>query len=72
MKRRAIVVVCPKSSSHGDLPGTEADAQNYLNYLQSSEGGAWNLDEISIFRNPSRAALKLALSSTWSPTANEN
>ncbi|MEQ1917807.1 MAG: caspase family protein [Elusimicrobiota bacterium] len=65
MKRRAFIVVGPKSSRHGDLPGTEADAQNYVDYLQSSEGGAWNPDEISVFRNPSRAALKHALSSTW-------
>lgn len=65
MKRRAIIVVCPKSSRHGDLPGTEADAQNYLNYLQSAEGGAWNPDEIAVYRNPSRAELLRALSSTW-------
>lgn len=65
MKRRAIVVVCPKSSRHGDLPGTEADAKNYLDYLQSVEGGAWNSDEIAVYRNPSRAELLRALASTW-------
>jgi len=65
MKRHAIIVVCPKSSKYGDLPGAEADAQNYLDYLPSAEGGAWNPGEIALFRNPSRAELKLALTSTW-------
>lgn len=53
MRRKAVIVICPGArGTRGFLPGAEADAKLYTEFLCSLAGGAWNLSEITVLRNP--------------------
>ena len=55
MKRRAFIVVTPNCPGQKPLPGADDDAREWVSFLSSPEGGAWNVDdEITVMKNPSK------------------
>lgn len=50
MKRRAILILNDGGPSNY-LPGVKVDKVNYLNFLKSDEGGAWEDNEIRVYEN---------------------
>lgn len=58
MKRFAILIAAPKLKDHRPLPGTEVDVAKLQAWLRSNQGGAWELNEIKTFSNPSHSDLK--------------
>lgn len=50
MKRRAILIFNDGGPSNY-LPGVKIDKANYINFLKTPEGGAWENDEITVYDN---------------------
>jgi hypothetical protein len=61
MKRKAILIESSNVSGESDLPGARIDIENWLRFLSSRIGGAWDSDEIVILRKPSLSQLDSAL-----------
>jgi hypothetical protein len=61
MTRKAILIEASKTSS-GDLPGARADVNNFRRWLQTANGGAWELSEITVLSHPTTGALEVQLS----------
>ena len=59
MKRRAILIFNDGGPSNY-LPGVKIDKANYLKFLKSSEGGAWEDSEIKVYDNDCNKDLLLA------------
>lgn len=59
MKRRAILIFNDGGPSNY-LPGVKIDKANYLKFLKSAEGGAWEDSEIMVYDNNCDRALLLA------------
>ena len=59
MKRRAILIFNDGGPSNY-LPGVKVDKANYLNFLKSAEGGAWEDSEIKVYDNDCNKDLLLA------------
>lgn len=59
MKRRAILIFNDGGPSNY-LPGVTVDKANYLNFLKSPEGGAWENPEIKVYDNNCSKELLLA------------
>ena len=57
MKRRAIIIECPNSSTYQQLQGTGADVAAYTSFLKSCAGGAWDDSEIQTFTDPKKDEL---------------
>ena len=58
MKRQAILIGAPGSSySLNYLHGVEFDIKNYIKFLKSPSGGAWNNSEIMSVMNPDKEKL---------------
>jgi len=53
LERRAIIIASPDE----DIPGVLVDEDNWLSYLSSPYGGAWEKHEISVLRNPRKDKL---------------
>ena len=59
MKRRAILIF--NDGGPGNyLPGVKVDKENYLKFLKSPEGGAWEDNEIKVYDNDCNRTLLLA------------
>ena len=58
MKRKALLI----GNSRG-LTGVQIDLDNFESFLHSNEGGAWNLDEITVLPNATNKQLNLAIES---------
>lgn len=59
MKRRAILIFNDGGPSNY-LPGVKIDKANYLKFLKSPEGGAWEDSEIKVYDNDCNKDLLLA------------
>lgn len=59
MKRRAILIFNDGGPSNY-LPGVKVDKTNYLLFLKSAEGGAWEDSEIKVYDNDCNKELLLA------------
>lgn len=59
MKRRAILIFNDGGPSNY-LPGVKIDMANYLKFLKSPEGGAWEDSEIKVYDNDCNKDLLLA------------
>ena len=59
MKRRAILIFNDGGPSNY-LPGVKVDKANYLKFLKSPEGGAWEDSEIKVYDNDCSKELLLA------------
>lgn len=59
MKRRAILIFNDGGPSNY-LPGVKIDKENYLKFLKSPEGGAWDDSEIKVYDNNCTKELLLA------------
>ncbi len=58
MKRQAILIGAPGSiSSDNYLQGVDFDIKNYIKFLQSPSGGAWDKSEIIAVKNPDKEKL---------------
>lgn len=58
MKRLAILIGAPGSVySDNYLQGVDFDIKNYIKFLQSPSGGAWNKSEIIAVKNPDKEKL---------------
>lgn len=57
MKNKAIII-----ANTVGLPGVDVDIENINSFLTSVEGGAWDKDDIVMYKNPSREGLKAKLS----------
>lgn len=64
MKRRAILIFNDGGPSNY-LPGVKLDKANYLNFLKSDEGGAWEENEIKVFDNNCSRELLLNYIDFW-------
>jgi hypothetical protein len=58
MKRKAIVIGAPGGVKNEYLEGVQYDFKNYINFLKSPTGGAWDSSEIIPVMNPSSIKLK--------------
>lgn len=47
--KRKLFLVLNNGSGNDKLPNVKADKENYLQFFRSSEGGAWEEEEIQIF-----------------------
>jgi hypothetical protein len=66
MRRRAFLIGSPfieETSNY--LPGVAPDIVNMKNYLQSLSGGAWDDDEITMFKNPTKKELKNGMQGSY-------
>ena len=61
MKRKAILIESSNVLGENDLPGARIDIENWVRFLSSRIGGAWETDEIVILRKPSLSQLDYAL-----------
>ena len=52
MKRKAILIESSNVSGYSDLPGARVDVQNWINFLKSDLGGAWEASEIVPMSKP--------------------
>jgi hypothetical protein len=53
MKRQAVLIGAPGSQYSDDyLQGVDFDIKNYIRFLQSPSGGAWDKSEIVAIKNP--------------------
>lgn len=59
MKRRAILIFNDGGPSNY-LPGVKVDKANYLKFLKSDEGGAWENSEIKVYDNDCNKELLIA------------
>ena len=58
MKRQAILIGAPESIySENYLRGVDFDIKNYIKFLQSPSGGAWDKSEIIAVKNPDKENL---------------
>ncbi|MFH0893430.1 MAG: caspase family protein [Bacteroidota bacterium] len=58
MKRQAILIGAPGSIySDNYLQGVDFDIKNYIKFLQSPSGGAWDKSEIIAVKNPDKEKL---------------
>lgn len=58
MKRQAILIAAPGSvNSDNYLHGVELDIKNYIKFLKSPSGGAWDKSEIIAVKNPNKEKL---------------
>lgn len=58
MKRQAILIGAPEvKTSKKYLQGVDLDIHNYINFLQSPLGGAWDKKEINAIKNPDKESL---------------
>lgn len=48
LKRRAYIVRSTETANNDDLPGVLVDKRRVVEFLISSQGGAWRTDEISV------------------------
>jgi hypothetical protein len=58
VKRKAILIQASSVKGHVDLPGARADQAKMNYWLQTSEGGAWDKDEITLLNSPSKVLLE--------------
>jgi hypothetical protein len=56
MKRFAIIIGCSGLGKEY-RPGIEKDVDNFVEYLQSNKGGAWNDEEIIPLKNETKATI---------------
>ena len=62
MKRHAIIIESGNVKGQDDLPGARLDFSNWLRFLKSELGGAWDEGaEISVFHKPDVAKVKKCL-----------
>jgi hypothetical protein len=58
MKRKAILIGAPGSRySHNYLQGVDYDIKNYIKFLKSPSGGAWENSEIFAVKHPNKKDL---------------
>lgn len=62
MKRHAIIIESGNVKGQDDLPGARLDFANWLRFLKSELGGAWEEGEITPMHKPTIAEVKTALS----------
>lgn len=67
MKRRAILILNDGGPSNY-LPGVKVDKANYLSFLKSAEGGAWEDNEIKVYDNDCSKELLLYYIDFWRRT----
>jgi hypothetical protein len=61
MKRRALLVEASRVNGLDDLPGARKDIDDWIHYLKSPLGGAWENDEIDVLRTPTKISLEISL-----------
>ena len=65
MKRQAILIGAPGTQySDNYLQGVDLDIKNYIKFLQSPSGGAWEKSEIIAVKNPDKTKLIKLIKST--------
>jgi hypothetical protein len=57
MSRFALLIEASKIKDNKDLPGAREDVESYKAYLASDFGGAWEDNEITVLRHPSKELL---------------
>lgn len=62
MNRKAVIVGAPGGYKNEYLSGVDIDVKNYINFLKSPTGGAWDSSEIIAVRNPDKEKLSNYLS----------
>jgi len=61
MNRKAILIESSRVCNLDDLPGARKDIENWINFLQSNLGGAWNKSEIFEFHTPRSSQVETEL-----------
>ncbi|MGB0130812.1 caspase family protein [Chlorobium sp.] len=61
MKRRALLIEASQVFGLLDLPGARKDVDDWVSYLRSPLGGAWENEEISVLHTPPKSALEISL-----------
>jgi hypothetical protein len=61
MKRKAILIESSNVNGYNDLPGARVDLANWVNFLKSNLGGAWEDSEIIALSKPSPTKVEMEL-----------